>query len=89
MVSQFTPMMMFSIPCTLTNPLQVIGLIDAACTAVASAVSPESTIYDCAHLANAACEVIMGRMDKISLWSRENLCLRLDELSWNLSISQR
>ena len=87
MVSLFTPMMIFSLPCT-CKPLQVIGLIDAACTTVASAVSLGIDIYDCAHLANAACEVIMGQMDNFTL-SRENLCLRLDELSWNLSISQR
>ncbi len=87
-VTVYTNDDIFHTPCTLTNPLQVIGLIDAACTAVASAVSLGIDIYDCAHLANAACEVIMGQMDNFTL-SRENLCLRLDELSWNLSISQR
>ena len=74
--------------CTLGQPSQVIGLLDAAAVAVASALCLELSSYDVAHLANAACEVIMSTEGRFTL-TRTDLSNRLDEVSWNMQISKR
>jgi len=74
--------------CTLDQPLQVIGLLDAAAVAVTSALCLKLSSSDVAYLANAACEVIMSTEGRFTL-TRSDLSDRLDEVSWNMQISKR
>ena len=77
-----------SIPCTLSEPRGVIGIIDAAAVAVAAGVRLKLEVTDIGHLANAACECIMGGTQKFTLTS-DDLANRLGEVAWSLQISQR
>jgi D-beta-D-heptose 7-phosphate kinase/D-beta-D-heptose 1-phosphate adenosyltransferase len=74
--------------CTLGQPLQVIGLLDAAAVAVTSALCLKLSSSDVAYLVNAACEVIMSTEGRFTL-TRSDLSNRLDEVSWNMQISKR
>jgi rfaE bifunctional protein kinase chain/domain len=74
--------------CTLGQPLQVIGLLDAAAVAVTSALCLKLSSAEVAYLANAACEVIMSTEGRFTL-TRSDLSNRLDEVSWNMQISKR
>ena len=76
------------VSCTLSQPLQVIGLLDAAAVAVTSALCLKLSSSDVAYLANAACEVIMSTEGRFTL-TRSDLSNRLDEVSWNMQISKR
>ena len=76
------------VSCTLGQPLQVIGLLDAAAVAVTSALCLKLSSPDVAYLVNAACEVIMSTEGRFTL-TRSDLSNRLDEVSWNLQISKR
>ncbi len=77
-----------SAPCTLAEPRGVIGIIDAAGVAVAAGVNLGLTVEDIAHLANAACECIMGSTQNFTLTS-DDLANRLGQVAWSLQISQR
>tara|TARA_B110001452_G_C15240483_1_gene429493 strand:+ start:5242 stop:6294 length:1053 start_codon:yes stop_codon:yes gene_type:complete len=77
-----------SAPCTLAEPRGVIGIIDAAGVAVAAGVNLGLNVKDIAHLANAACECIMGSTQKFTLTS-DDLANRLGQVAWSLQISQR
>ena len=76
------------VSCTLGQPRQVIGLLDAAAVAVTSALCLKLNSYDVAYLANAACEVIMSTEGRFTL-TRNDLSNRLYEVSWNMQISKR
>jgi rfaE bifunctional protein kinase chain/domain len=77
-----------SVPCTLSEPRGVIGIIDAAAVAVAAGVNLGISVKDIAHLANAACECIMSGTQNFTLTARD-LAHRLGEIAWSLQISQR
>ena len=77
-----------SAPCTLSEPRGMIGIIDAAGVAVAAGVNLGLAVADIAHLANAACECIMGSTQNFTLTS-DDLANRLGEVAWSLQISQR
>ena len=77
-----------SVPCTLSEPRGVIGIIDAAAVAVAAGVKLGISVKDIAHLANAACECIMSGRQNFTLTARD-LANRLGEIAWSLQISQR
>ncbi len=77
-------------PCTLSTPLQQIGLLDAAAAALAAGLTIDLTLSDCAILVNAACECILLAEDTASFaLTRRALATRLDETAWKLQISQR
>ena len=75
-------------PCNLESPRGVIGIIDAVGVALAAALTLNLSVEDVAHLANAACECIMGADDQFTLTGAD-LADRLGEVAWNMQISQR
>ena len=78
------------VSCTLLEPRQQIGLIDAAVVAVVAARALSLSDLDMAHLANAACECILQAEDAAHFAiDRKTLCTRLDEVAWSMQISQR
>lgn len=87
-VTVYTEDDVVSIPCTLSEPRGVIGIIDAAAVAVAAGVRLKLEVTDIGHLANAACECIMSGTQKFTLTS-DDLANRLGEVAWSLQISQR
>ena len=87
-VTVYTEDDVISIPCTLSEPRGVIGIIDAAAVAVAAGVRLKLEVTDIGHLANAACECIMSGTQKFTLTS-DDLANRLGEVAWSLQISQR
>tara|TARA_B100000575_G_scaffold166489_1_gene133106 strand:- start:52 stop:1101 length:1050 start_codon:yes stop_codon:yes gene_type:complete len=87
-VTVYTEEEVISVPCTLSEPRGVIGIIDAAAVAVAAGVRLKLEETDIAHLANAACECIMSGTQKFTLTS-DDLANRLGEVAWSLQISQR
>ena len=76
-------------PCKAPNPKQQIGLHDAAATALAAALGHDLGIKDAAMLAAAACECILSATSSREFIDRSTLGLWLDELSWQLQISER
>jgi len=77
-------------PCTLSNPSQQIGLMDSAAVAITAAISLEMDVESTAHLTNAASEVILGTQSaEEHIITRESMISKLDELAWELQISQR
>ena len=87
-VTVYTEDEVISVPCSLSEPRGVIGIIDAAAVAVAAGVRLKLEETDIAHLANAACECIMSGAQKFTLTS-DDLANRLGEVAWSLQISQR
>jgi len=77
------------IPCKSPNPKQQIGLHDAAATALAAALGHDLNVKDAAMLAAAACECILSAPSSHEFIDRSTLGLWLDELSWQLQISER
>jgi len=76
-------------PCKAPNPKQQIGLHDAAATALAAALGHGLEIKDAAMLAAAACDCILSATSSREFIDRSTLGLWLDELSWQLQISER
>ncbi|MBS72166.1 MAG: hypothetical protein CMO20_04330 [Thermoplasmata archaeon] len=77
------------IPCLVEVPKQLIGLHDAAVTALACALGDGRTLAEGARLANAACECILAAITDRVVLNRRKLKTRLDELSWHFQISGR
>ena len=77
-------------PCTLTTPLQQIGMLDAAAVALAAGLTMEMSPSECAIIVNAACECILLAEDSSNFaLTQRALATRLDETAWKLQISQR
>jgi len=77
-------------PCTLDNPSQQIGLMDSAAVAITAAISLEMDNESTAHLTNAASEVILETASvEEHIITKQSMIERLDEISWELQISQR
>lgn len=78
------------VPCTLTQTLQQIGLLDAAAAALCVSLTNQLDMDDGAILVNAACECILQGEDLDSyVLTKKGLTTRLDETAWQMQISQR
>jgi len=77
------------LPCLIEVPQQLIGLHDAAATALACALGAGRTLAEGARLANAACECVLSAETSRVVLDRKKLMTRLDELSWHFQISDR
>ena len=78
------------VPCMLEDIRQMIGLIDAAAVAVATAISLRLTVDETAQLANAASECILtaDRTDRFVL-RLDDMIDRIGEIAWSLQVSKR
>ena len=79
----------FHVPCLAPNPEQQIGLHDAAATALAAALGHGLSMVDAASLAAAACECVLSAESSHEFVTKQTLGLWLDELSWQMQISDR
>ena len=77
------------IPCSAPSPSQQIGLHDAAATALAAALGNNFSMSSAVVLAAAACECVLSAEASHEFVNRRTLGLWLDELSWQLQISDR
>tara|TARA_B100000900_G_scaffold413480_1_gene437581 strand:- start:2160 stop:3212 length:1053 start_codon:yes stop_codon:yes gene_type:complete len=77
------------IPCSATSPSQQIGLHDAAATALAVALGNQFSMSSAVVLAAAACECVLSAESSHEFVNRNTLGLWLDELIWQLQISDR
>ena len=77
------------IPCSAPSPSQQIGLHDAAATALAAALGNNFSMSSAVVLAAAACECLLSAEASHEFVNRRTLVLWLDELSWQLQISDR
>ena len=75
--------------CMSTAPEQQIGLHDAAATALAAALGHGYSITDATTLAAAACECVLTAKSSHEFVDKDTLGLWLDELSWQMQISER
>lgn len=75
--------------CAAATPKQQIGLHDAAATALAVALGNGLSMEDAGLLAAAACDCILTAEASHEFVDRETLGTWLDELSWQLHISER
>ena len=75
--------------CIASTPKQQIGLHDAAATALAVALGNGLSMEDAGLLAAAACDCILTAEASHEFVDRETLGIWLDELSWQLHISER
>ena len=75
--------------CRVINPIQQLGLHDAAATALAHALVCGASLTDAACLAHAACEVILGAETSREFVSKDVLANWLDEVKWQFQISNR
>jgi D-beta-D-heptose 7-phosphate kinase/D-beta-D-heptose 1-phosphate adenosyltransferase len=79
-----------TVPCTLSQTLQQIGLLDAAAAALCVSLSQGLDMPDGAILVNAACEcVLQGEDMEGYVLTKKGLATRLDETAWQMQISQR
>ncbi|RAH15040.1 MAG: hypothetical protein CMB56_003785 [Methanobacteriota archaeon] len=79
-----------NVPCSLSQTLQQIGLLDAAAAALCVSFSNGLEMSDGAILVNAACECILQGEDLDGyVLTKKGLSTRLDEIAWQMQISQR
>jgi len=78
------------VQCMLEEIRQMIGLIDAAAVAVATAITLGLTVEETAHIANAASECILvaDRTDRFVL-RLDDMIDRIGEIAWSLQVSKR
>ena len=77
------------LPCMAPAAEQQIGMHDAAATSLAAALGSGLSLYDAALLASAACECVLSASTAEEYIDRDTLGLWLDELSWQMRISDR
>ena len=77
------------IACSAPSPSQQIGLHDAAATALAAALGNQFPMSSAVVLAAAACECVLTAQSSHEFVNRRTLGLWLDELSWQMQISDR
>jgi len=75
--------------CAASTPKQQIGLHDAAATALAVALGNGQSMEDAALLAAAACDCILTAEASHEFVDRQTLGTWLDELTWQMQISDR
>ncbi len=76
-------------PCMAPAAEQQIGMHDAAAASLAAALGTGLSLYDAALLASAACECVLSASTSEEYIDRKTLALWLDELSWQMRISDR
>ncbi len=76
-------------PCMAPTAEQQIGMHDAAAASLAAALGSGLTLYDASLLASAACDCVLSASSGRDYIDRATLGLWLDELSWQLRISDR
>jgi D-beta-D-heptose 7-phosphate kinase/D-beta-D-heptose 1-phosphate adenosyltransferase len=76
-------------PCMSLAPEQQIGLHDAAATALAAALGHGYSMTDATTLAAAACECVLTAESSHEFVDKDTLRLWLDELAWQMQISER
>ena len=78
------------VQCMLEDIRQMIGLIDAAAVAVATAITLKLSVEETAQLANAASECILNadRTDRFVL-RLDDMVDRIGEIAWSLQVSKR
>ena len=78
------------VQCMLEEIRQMIGLIDAAAVAVATAISLNLSVEETAQLANAAsqCILVADRTDRFVL-RLDDMIDRIGEIAWSLQVSKR
>ena len=76
-------------PCMAPSAEQQIGMHDAAATSLAAALGSGLSLYDAALLASAACDCVLSATSGQDYIDRATLGLWLDELSWQIRISDR
>lgn len=79
----------FHVPCMSPSAVQQIGLHDAAATALAAALGNGLSMIDAATLAAAACDCILAAEASREFVDKQTLRLWIEELSWQLRISDR
>ena len=77
------------IPCMAPTARQQIGMHDAAAASLVTALGSGLSLYDAALLASAACECVLTSVTGHDYVDRETLGLWLDELAWQMRISER
>lgn len=77
------------IPCMNEGARQMIGLHDAAATALSAALSQGASLVDAATLAHAACETILSAEEGKEVLDRRTLAAGLDDRAWQMQISDR
>ena len=76
-------------PCMAPVARQQIGMHDAAAASLAAALGAGLSLHDAALLASAACECVLTASTSKEYIDSETLSLWLDELSWQMRISDR
>ena len=76
-------------PCMAPLAEQQIGMHDAAAASLAAALGSGLSLFDAAILASAACECVLSASTSQEYIDRATLGLWLDELSWQMRISDR
>lgn len=76
-------------PCMAPTAEQQIGMHDAAAASLAAALGSGLSLYDAALLASAACDCVLSATSGRDYIDRATLALWLDELSWQMRISDR
>ena len=76
-------------PCMAPSADQQIGMHDAAATSLAAALGSGLSLFDAALLASAACDCVLSASTGGDYIDRATLGLWLDELSWQMRISDR
>jgi len=76
-------------PCMAPSADQQIGMHDAAATSLAAALGSGLDLYDAALLASAACDCVLSASTGRDYIDRATLGLWLDELAWQMRISDR
>ena len=76
-------------PCMAPTAEQQIGMHDAAAASLAAALGSGLSLYDAALLASAACDCVLSATSGRDYIDRATLGLWLDELSWQMRISDR
>jgi len=75
--------------CNAQTPIQQIGLHDAAATALAASLGHQNSMSDAVALVSAACDCVLSAEASHEFVDRKELSLWLDDLSWQLQISDR
>ena len=76
-------------PCMAPTAEQQIGMHDAAAASLAASLGSGFSLYDAALLAAASCECVLSASTSEEYIDRNTLSLWLDELSWQMRISDR
>ena len=76
-------------PCMAPAAEQQIGMHDAAAASLAAALGAGLTLHDASLLASAACDCVLSASTSEEYIDRATLSLWLDELSWQMRISDR